>query len=91
MARPTGQRQVLMIPKQKFFESMAKWARVGTVSENDNIFRDGLDMSSIAFTEFIMEIEEEIGTDIDPDRLDASIRTVGQLYHRIAEIAEAGR
>ncbi len=40
-------------------------------------------ISSIAFAEFIMELEEETGLDIDIDDLDASIRTTDQLYDRL--------
>jgi len=47
------------------------------------IFGGGINLSSIGFTEFIMELEEVIGRDIDIDDLDASVRTVGQLYARL--------
>ena len=53
------------------------------VSDNDILFGGGLDLSSICFTEFVMELEEQTGTDIDLDDLDASIRSVGQLYSRL--------
>ena len=76
-----------MIDKAKFHGMLAKRARVETVSDGDILFREGLDMGSLAFTEFIMEIEEETGIDIDPDQLDASIKTVGQLYDAIARMA----
>jgi len=78
-----------MIDKGQFHPMLAKRARVATVADDDILFRDGLDMGSLAFTEFIMEVEEETGIDIDPDRLDPSIKTVGQLYDVIARMAAA--
>jgi acyl carrier protein len=33
-----------------------------------------------------MELEETCGLDIDLDRLDESIKTVGQLYNRLSEL-----
>ena len=75
-----------MIDKPRFHGMLAKRARVETVKDDDILFRDGLDMGSLAFTEFIMEIEEETGLDIDPDELDSSIRTVGQLYDVLARM-----
>ena len=62
---------------------MARYAKVAAVQPSDVLFRSGLDMASIAFTEFVMELEEVTGQDIDLDSLDASIETAGQLYARI--------
>lgn len=69
-----------MIDKSRFFELLARRARVEEVHEDDVLFGSGLDITSIAFTEFIMEVEEEFGMDIDPDELDQSIKTVGALH-----------
>ena len=65
---------------------LAKYAKVEFVSPEQSIFDGGLDMSSIAFTEFVLEVEEEFETDIDPDLLDQSIKTVGQLTERLVSI-----
>ena len=72
-----------MIDRRLFDTLICKYAKVQAVSGDDVLFGSGLDLSSIGFTEFIMELEEETGVDIDLDGLDASIRTVGQLYARL--------
>ena len=64
---------------------LKKHARVLEIAMNDEIFGGGIDISSLRFTEFIMDIEEEFGIDIDVDDLDSSIRTVGQLFDRISQ------
>lgn len=77
------------ITEERFLELLARHARRPTVSMADLIFRGGLDMSSIRFTEFILELEEELGVEIDVESLDASIKTVGQLFARVAGYPKA--
>jgi acyl carrier protein len=72
-----------MIAQGIFFELLSKYTKAQAVSADDMLFGSGLDLSSIGFTEFIMELEEVTGLDIDIDGLDASIRTAGQLYDRL--------
>lgn len=69
-----------MLDRMTFDRLLRKYAKADRIEDSDPLFAGGLDFSSIAFTEFIMAIEDETGLDIDPDRLDVSIRTVGQLY-----------
>ena len=73
-----------MLPKPAFMELLARYARADEVTDGSVLFGGGLNISSIRFTEFIMELEEETGEDIDIDDLDASIRTAGQLYARLS-------
>jgi acyl carrier protein len=73
-----------MMDWDQFSTLLAKYAKVPAVTSADVLFRTGLDMASIAFTEFVMELEEITGLDIDLDSLDASIETVGQLYNRLS-------
>ena len=70
-----------------FARRLAGHAKRDGVSRDDVLFRSGLDLSSIAFTEFILDLEEAHDLDIDVDDLDASIETVGQLFDRIAAAA----
>ena len=72
-----------MIHWDEFSALIARHAKVDSVTTDDDIFRSGLDITSIAFTEFIMDLEEVTGQDIDLDDLDASIETVGQLFARL--------
>lgn len=76
-----------MIAWDSFAGLLARFARCSVVAPEDVLFGAGLDLSSIAFTEFVMELEEEHGLDIDMDRLDASIKTAGQLHDRINSMA----
>lgn len=73
-----------MLDRQLFDRLLCKYARTQTVADDDVLFGGGLDLGSIGFTEFIMELEEETGRDIDIDDLDASIRTAGQLHARLS-------
>jgi acyl carrier protein len=57
--------------------------KVQAVASNDVLFGSGINISSIVFAEFIMELEEKTGLDIDIDDLDSSIRTAGDLYDRL--------
>jgi acyl carrier protein len=72
-----------MIELRRFAELLSRYAKKDSIATDDVLFGSGLDLSSIGFTEFIMELEEEYGLDIDVDDLDASIRTAGQLHERI--------
>lgn len=56
---------------------------VGGVSPGTILFGDGLNLSSVAFLESILEIEEETGQEIDMEGLDPGIRTAGQLFTRL--------
>ncbi|WP_136649410.1 acyl carrier protein [Paracoccus aeridis] len=69
-----------------FDRLLRKYAKAAEVRDSDPLFAEGLDFSSIGFTEFVMAIEDETGLDIDPDELDHSIRTVGQLYDHLSRM-----
>ena len=66
-----------------FFALLCKAAKTDIIAPESILFGAGLNLSSIAFLEFIMELEEVTGLDIDVDNLDASIRTAGQLHDRL--------
>ena len=72
-----------MITESRFLEHVATYAKAPSATRDSVLFGEGLNMTSIGFTECIMELEEETGMDIDIDDLDASIKTAGQLYDRI--------
>lgn len=72
-----------MLDATKFIALLSKFAKSDTINMENVLFGGGLDLSSIGFTEFIMELEEECDIDIDADDLDASIKTVGHLYDRL--------
>jgi acyl carrier protein len=71
---------------ESFVLLLEKFVKKRPLERNDILFGSGIDISSILFIEFIMTIEEEFDMDIDVDDLDASIRTVGQLYDRIVPV-----
>ena len=72
-----------MVDWATFSSLLARFAKVAAVQQTDRLFRSDLDMASIAFAEFIMELEMATGQDIDLDRLDASVETAGQLHARL--------
>ncbi|WP_299620363.1 acyl carrier protein [uncultured Tateyamaria sp.] len=76
------------LEKTNFLKTLAKYARVESVQSEDVLFGSGLNMTSIAFVEFILELEENDDVDIDTDQLDHTVRTAGQLYTRIIELLD---
>ncbi len=72
------------IDETLFLRLLRKHAKTADAAMKDVLFGGGLNISSIRFTEFIMELEEDCDLEIDIDDLDACIRTVQQLYSRIA-------
>lgn len=73
-----------MLEWSMFDRLLGKHARKAGIERGDILFGSGLDMASISFAEFIMDVEEETGADIDLDSLDASIKTAGQLFDRLS-------
>jgi acyl carrier protein len=59
---------------------IASHCKADAVLEDDPLFDTGLAMSSIAFTELVMQIEEETGVDIDLDLIDHRTVTVGRFF-----------
>lgn len=82
----TKNREASMLNRTTFDALLCKYARVQQVSSDDVLFGSGINISSIGFTEFIMELEEVFDLDIDLDALDESVKTVEQLYTRLSEI-----
>ncbi|MFN4159527.1 MAG: phosphopantetheine-binding protein [Gemmobacter sp.] len=75
-----------MLPIDDFLRLLGRHSRSRDVAAaEDSLFGAGLDLSSLRFTEFIMDLEETCGIDIDVDDLDASIVTAGQLHARLQE------
>lgn len=70
-----------MIDRDVFNRLLSKYSGAQSVSSEDVIFGGGLNISSIALTEFIMELEETCDLDIDLDNLDESVKTVEDLYN----------
>lgn len=67
-----------------FVDILARFVKANPINPEDILFGAGIDIGSISFVEFIMTLEEEFDLDVDVDDLDASIKTVGQLYARIS-------
>ena len=62
---------------------LSRHARAQDVERGSVLFGADLDMSSVAFLELILGLEEAHGLDIDVESLDATVKTAGQLYDRI--------
>lgn len=71
-----------MVEWIRFAQLLASHTQAKSVGQDDVLFGACLDLSSIGFAEFIMELEEEFGLGIDVDDLVASIKTAGQLHER---------
>jgi acyl carrier protein len=69
---------------QGFVDILARFVKGKTISGDDILFGEGIDIGSVSFVEFIMTLEEEYGLDIDLDGLDGGIKTVRQLYDRLS-------
>ncbi len=76
-----------IIDWDQFASLLAKYAKSSAVRPHDVLLSGGLDMPSIAFVEFIMEIEYLTGLDIDVQTLDEHTKTAGQLYARLFGIS----
>lgn len=68
---------------ENFIRILKKFVKKDNIEADDALFGSGINISSIRFTEFIMTLEEEFDVDIDIDDLDASIKTVGQLFEHL--------
>ncbi len=68
---------------EEFAALLANFARASNVKADDVLFGSGLDIASIAFLEFIMELEDRLNREIDVDSLDGGVKTVRQLYDRL--------
>jgi len=73
-----------MVSSETFITVLERYTKGQSVQMSDQIFGAGINLSSIAFTEFVMDLEEECDIEIDIDDLDGSIKTVAQLYERVS-------
>lgn len=63
-----------------FRRLLASCCSAQDIRDDTLLFANGLGMSSISFTEFVMLIEEETGADIDLDQVDYSTVTVRDMF-----------
>jgi acyl carrier protein len=80
--------EAFVVDWTQFSQILARHARAetrldGGVTPQTVLFGAGLDLSSVAFLESILEMEEDCGLEIDVESLDATIRTAGQLFRRL--------
>ncbi len=76
-----------MMDKDEFRTRLVKYIKPETVSDEDTLFGDGLNMTSLNLTEFVMELEDEMGITIDIEAVETDVRTVGQLYDFVSKAA----
>lgn len=60
-----------------------RFSRADHVAEDMRVFGEGLDMESVAYAEFICEIEEDWDVELELEALGPVDQTVGQLTDRI--------
>ena len=70
--------------KAAIYDLLSKYAKKdGPVAPEDRIFGDGLNMTSISFTEFVLDVEDQFGGEDLADDLGAGIKTAGELVDRL--------
>jgi acyl carrier protein len=60
-----------------------RFSKSDNISEDMRVFGEGLDMESVAYAEFICEVEDEWDVELELDELGPVDQTVGQLTDRI--------
>lgn len=77
--------------KAAIYTLLGKFAKVdGTVDPDALIFGDGLNMSSISFTEFVLKFEEDFDASIMVEDLGEEIKTAEQLVDTLMEYVGTG-
>lgn len=72
--------------KADIYALLGKFAKVdGPVEPGALIFGDGLNMSSISFTEFVLKFEEDFDAAIMVEDLGEEIKTAEQLVDTLME------
>ena len=74
-----------MMDRTEFRTRLSKYVTPDAVSDEDVLFGDGLNMTSLNITEFVMELEDEMGVSIDIERVENDVKTVGELYDFVAK------
>ncbi|WP_428928104.1 acyl carrier protein [Marinibacterium sp. SX1] len=68
-----------MSTQDKILSLLAEHAGVEKVNPSDKLFGGGINLSSVAYTEFVLAFEEEFDVELDMDSMDTSVETVGQF------------
>jgi acyl carrier protein len=74
-----------MFDWDSFLEILRRFVKVSNLTREDVLFGDGLALSSIAFAEFIMQLEEDFDVEVDLGRSRSSLRTVGDMFDFLTE------
>ena len=69
----------MVSPDDRIFDLLAKHAKVDTVRPDDKLFSGGINLSSVSYTEFVLDFEDTFDVEVDMESLDSSIETVGQF------------
>ncbi len=69
---------------------LEKPAKRTDISLDDEVVRNDLNLFSIAYTEFIMDVEEEFGVGIDLDQIDIPMMRVGAMFDRLEQLVMLG-
>ncbi len=72
-----------MSKQDKILSLLAEHAGVETIKPSDKLFGGGINLSSVAYTEFVLAFEEEFDVEVEMESLDESIETVGQFIEML--------
>lgn len=78
-----------MTTKKTIINILERWTGEADISDETVLFGSGLNISSVKFIEFVMDVEEIFKIDIDIDDLDASIVTAGQISDLLASLVKS--
>lgn len=69
----------MVSPDDRILELLATHAKVETVQPTDKLFSGGINLSSVSYTEFVLEFEDTFDVEVDMESLDGSVETVAQF------------
>ncbi|CUK10382.1 phosphopantetheine-binding protein [Shimia thalassica] len=68
-----------MANREKILQLLSQYAEVPSIKMDDMLFGSGLNLSSISFTEFVVDFEDLFDIDVNMERLGADVKSVGQF------------
>lgn len=68
-----------MANREKILQLLSQYAEAPSIKMDDMLFGSGLNLSSISFTEFVVDFEDLFDIDVNMERLGADVKSVGQF------------
>lgn len=68
-----------MSDEDRILALLSSYAEAETLSKDDKLFGSGLNLSSVSYTEFVLEFEDMFDTEVELAGLDHTDMTVGRF------------